>query len=241
MYESLDDFKNDASSCGPAFYTDGSLDTDEKMQRAYNVYLNAKKSTALLMAIVGRLNLKIIAPLNAEQTNAQAAENEKAQRENRKPRELFAQFAPSDELYPSIDAEMRNNFLTVNDSGETFGSIFDTQKWTLLSNDAWLLGNLHVKNEFHFASPITWSNLWDPCEWDKVTFPNGKSSVTAREILGILAAGYRILKTQLEPIADCQDPKKAVAFTLPMYKKAVEDYQTEAALNQFYTQNLSHL
>lgn len=34
--------------------------------------------------------------------------------------------------------------------------------WSLLANDAWVLGAIHARTEFHFASPLRWENLKFP-------------------------------------------------------------------------------
>jgi hypothetical protein len=62
------------------------------------------------------------------------------------------------------------------------GSILDSKHWSLLANDAWLLGSIHAETEFHFASPLTYSNLWDGSK--------NRLTVTGREAIGIVSHGY---------------------------------------------------
>jgi len=61
-------------------------------------------------------------------------------------------------------------------------------------------------------------------------------TVTAREVIGITAFGYRIRRPvpKLEAVAQCIDEKKAAAASLPAYKNEVKKYQTIEAFRKFY-------
>lgn len=132
----------------------------------------------------------------------------------------------SSEDFPGIDTAMRNNLLTLSEVSASSGSILDTPHWSLLGNDAWILGGLHAKTEFHFASPLAWGNLWDE---DK-----GRMTVTAREVMGILYGGYKISRPvvgkkdgspiMLEAVALCVNAKKAVNASLLGYRDRVQKY-----------------
>ena len=147
-YSSFDAFKKDAISCGPDYYSDGSLGA-QKMQIAYQIYRKACEGAKLYdldgnaidsyIMIVGRLALKKKKPGATE--------------------EYY--WVPSNEEFPSIDEIMRQNFGTMDEDPEHSGSILDAKTWSLLANDAWLLGGIHSHAEFHFASPLSWDNLWD--------------------------------------------------------------------------------
>ena len=84
--------------------------------------------------------------------------------------------------------------------------------------DAWLLGSIHANTEFHFASPLNWSNFWDE-NLQRIT-------VTAREIIGITAHGYEIQRPsqKLEAVAVCINRDKAMAASLISYKDRVKRY-----------------
>jgi len=56
--------------------------------------------------------------------------------------------------------------------------------WSLLANDAWLLGGVNSHKEFKIVSPLKWDNLWN--EKDQ------RMTVTARELIGITSFGYKI-------------------------------------------------
>lgn len=139
----------------------------------------------------------------------------------------------SDEDYPSIDRYMRDNFETLHERSQDVGSILDTANWSLLANDAWLLGSLHALTEFHFASPLRWRNLWDE--------KGQRMTVTAREVIGITSSGYSIMRPnpKLEPVAVCNDQRAALTASLSTYKAHLSRYQqtgrmsTQAALKGF--------
>jgi hypothetical protein len=84
------------------------------------------------------------------------------------------------------------------------GSILDAKSWSLLANDAWLLGCIHAKTEFQFASPLRWRNLWDE-GIERLT-------VTAREVIGITSHGYKLSRPnrKLEAVALCFDERKVL-------------------------------
>jgi hypothetical protein len=188
MYSSLEQFQKDAFECGKQYYSDGSLQS-RKIRVAYNIYKRTSQGTKLFdydgnpiafgLTIVGRLALHHTVSTKTGET------------------EII--WETSDPEFPSIDQIMKENLGTVDESDEVAGSILDSSNWSLLANDAWLLGGLHALTEFHFASPLRWKNLWDDGE--------KRMSITAREVLGITAHGYKILRpnNKLEAVAVCQD------------------------------------
>ena len=207
MYEHFDDFKLDALNCGTDYYYDASL-KPQNIDNAFTIYLQAKNGTTLLDAdgntiafgvtIVGRLALKV---------------------NNRKDNGEEYTWIPSDESFPSIDEIMKENLgILSEESTDQIGSILNSKNWSLLANDAWLLGSIHANTEFHFASPLRWSNLWDE-NMNRIT-------VTAREIIGITSQGYEICRPnpKLEAVAVCIDRNKAMAASLITYKDYVKRY-----------------
>jgi hypothetical protein len=44
----------------------------------------------------------------------------------------------------------------MDEDSDGSGSILSAGLWSLLANDAWLLGGIHARTEFHFASPLRW-------------------------------------------------------------------------------------
>lgn len=193
MYEFFEAFSADALACGASHYPDASLEPP-MIEAAYRIYRNAAAGTKLAnragdavdfgLTIAGRLALR--------------AED--------------GRWVPADESFPSIDGIMRGNLGVTGEDGGG-GAILDAAHWSLLANDAWLLGGIHAQTEFHFASPLRWENLWDEAR--------GRMTVTAREVLGILSFGYRIRRTALEPVGECVVPSRARAAALPAYAVAV--------------------
>lgn len=138
-------------------------------------------------------------------------------------------FVPSNETYPAIDYAMIENFSEISEEvREEIGGILSTKNWTLLANDAWLLGGLHARTTFHFASPLCWNNLWD--------VERKRMTVTARELIGIVASGYELKRPQLqlEPVAICPDLKNFHDPTLLDYVAAVKQYPSQKSLYAFY-------
>jgi hypothetical protein len=180
------------------------------LEAAFRIYRNARAGTKLAdhegnpvsfgVTIVGRLALK-------------AADGA---------------WVPADESFPSIDEIMCENLKVMDEDADDGGSILSAGRWSLLANDAWLLGGIHARTEFHFASPLRWTNLWDVA--------GGRMTITARELTGIAAFGYTIRRPvpQLEAVAQCVDGQKAAAASLPSYKEAVQKLRTPEAFRKFY-------
>jgi hypothetical protein len=110
------------------------------------------------------------------------------------------QWIPSDPSFPSIDQ----------------------------ANDSWLLGSVHAVTEFHYASPLTWTNLWSE--------KDGRMSVTAREAIGIMSFGYMVQRPypQMEAVAICADKTIATHASLLTYRDEVLKYQTKDAMLGFF-------
>ena len=209
MYEHINEFQTAALNCGADYYTDGSLQ-QEKIAAAFRIFRNASAGTRLSdfegnpvdfgITIVGRLALR--------------ADD--------------GTWVNADESFPSIDEIMRENLKVMDEDADDSGSILNASHWSLLANDAWVLGGIHARTEFHFASPLRWENLWDE--------RGRRMTVTAREVIGITSCGYRISRPvpKLEAVAQCTDEKKAAVASLPAYKKEVQKYQMIEAFRKFY-------
>lgn len=214
MYKHSNEFMRDALECGTDYYSDASLNP-QNIDSAFKIYQHARQGTTLLdadgntipfgLTIVGRLALRIsIRKDNGEEDYT---------------------WVPSDASFPSIDAIMKENLGTLaEESTGPIGSILDTRNWSLLANDAWLLGSIQAMTEFHFASPLSWSNLWDNTM--------ARITVTAREVIGITTQGYEICKPhpKLEAVAVCVNKNKAMAASLISYKDQVKRYGNLAGL-----------
>ena len=169
----------------------------KNIDTAYEIYRNAAKGTNLGITIVGRLALK------------------------------DGKWIPSNPDFPSIDKIMRQNLGTMDEKTGEHGSILDTESWSLLANDAWLLGSIHANTEIHFASPLSWTNLWDE--------PKHRITVTAREAIGITSMGYKIERpTKLEAVATCTNVRLAQNSSLLTYKTEVEKRGDAKELRNFF-------
>jgi hypothetical protein len=211
MYSSYNSFRAEAIDCGTDYYVDESLQPN-KTVAAFKIYENACAGTKLKDAegqsigfdvtIVGRLALR-------------AEDNT---------------WIPSDESFPSIDAILQENLKTLGEDSNDHGSILSARNWTLLANDAWLLGGIHTGTEFHFASPLEWKNLWATNE--------KRMTITAREAILIMACGYEIVRPhpKLEAIAVCKDFTAAQRASLLSLRDALLKYLDLDGLKVFYGQ-----
>jgi hypothetical protein len=208
MYRSLKVFRDDALGCGPDYYGDDSVQPD-KLEAAYRIYQQASAGTKLKdlnghqidfgVTIVGRLAL----------------------------REDNGTWIPSDVAFPSIDEIMLQNLKTLGEDPSDQGGILSAKDWSLLANDAWVLGGIHSRTEFHFASPLKWENLWATSA--------GRMTVTAREAICIMASGYAIIRPnpKLEAVAICADATRANKASLLSLNRALLEYPDSEGLQSF--------
>jgi hypothetical protein len=90
-------------------------------------------------------------------------------------------------------------------------------EWHTLYNDVWILGAIHAHLEVHLASPRTAANIWTP---------HGLT-VTGRELTGLKAAGYEIVKAPNgAEVVQCRDTARADGMTLERYLTAITDMTT---------------
>ncbi|MDW7662471.1 hypothetical protein [Halomonas sp.] len=218
MYDNITTFVYEAEQCGDLCYPDSSLEI-ENLNTAYSIYDSAKKGTTLYdvddniisfgVTVVGRLALKVRAYNSAME-------------------EEWV-WVPSDESFPSIDEILIQNLGKMcEETNNTRGSILDASRWTLIANDAWLLGSMHAITSFHFASPLSWSNLWDK-DLQRVT-------VTGRELIGIIGHGYKLTRPnpKLELVAVCENKDLAMASSLLSYKDKLHRHGSYSALREVY-------
>ncbi|EYF03651.1 hypothetical protein [Chondromyces apiculatus] len=123
-------------------------------------------------------------------------------------------FVESTEDFPGIDPDLRANFLSLNEemksqilgTNQQVGAVLNSTKWTLLANDAWLLGGIHQQGEIQFASPLQWSTLWDEA-FERPT-------VTGREVIGICRFGYELFQNTYTVSASDGSGQKSGPATL---------------------------
>ncbi|PVZ67730.1 hypothetical protein [Pelagibaculum spongiae] len=88
--------------------------------------------------------------------------------------------------------------------------------WHFLLNDAWLLGGIHAQIQFHLASPRHRDNIINPS--------GSFLTVTGRELIGLVAFGYRFVKSKNteQEIAVPFDIKKARNANFEQYWIAID-------------------
>jgi hypothetical protein len=130
----------------------------------------------------------------------------------------------SSEAAPGIDDPLRENFTRMNE-GAQGGSVLYSNNWTMLMNDAWLLGGLHSTNPFYLASGRTSENV-------KGTNPAYPMTVTGRELIGITSSGYEIVSGHpaLGEAARPVNIAAARSASLITYAEAVQNAVAEGRL-----------
>ena len=207
MYQSLESFQSDVHACGD-YYKESPQ--SHQLETAYAIYRRAREGTKLRdvegndveagIAVVGRLTFDWDTGV----------------------------WKSSDEQFPGIDSIMRENLTTMGEDPDSHGIILSAKDWSLLANDAWVLGGIHAGTEFHFASPLRWENLWSE---------NRRAmTVTAREAICITSCGYQIMRPnpKLEAVAVLTDAAQAEAASLLSLKRAVLEHSDLETLQQFF-------
>lgn len=119
---------------------------------------------------------------------------------------------------PGIDQYAKDNFFIMNEI-DTGGSILNSTNWTLLVNDAWVLGGVHKRIDFYLASPRVRNNLYDT--------KAKRMTVTARELAGLKTFGYRLIShPQLGEVAVSESDTANFA-TLLKYNQQLDTLNTE--------------
>jgi hypothetical protein len=186
---------------------------------AWGIYTQARRPH-LGFAVMGRTVVERFDPTDANYETDRAA--------------FFARVGNA------IDTIEHTN-LTVNGEAGKFGSICHffkhadgKNRWNFAYNDAWVLGGVHSRLEFHIASPRRLGNVW--LEADK------EMGVTGRELCGLKTFGYSVVKSpvfftpgspsigmELEEIAVCRKPTLANNASFADYIKAVHRYNASKA------------
>jgi len=207
MYRSLESFQSDVNACGDYY---DKCRQPHQVETAYKIYSHARAGTKLKnvdgndieagIAVVGRLTLDW----------------------------ATGEWKSSDARFPGIDEIMRENLTTMGEDPGSHGIILSARDWSLLANDAWVLGGIHAGTEFHFASPLRWENLWSE--------KGAAITVTAREAICITACGYEIIRPnpKLEAVAVRSDAAIADRASLLSLKTAVLRYSDLETLREFF-------
>ena len=119
--------------------------------------------------------------------------------------------------HPGIDRTMREN-LHIMDEVFAGGSIMDSSNWTILVNDAWLLGGVHSHTQFYLASPRTLDNIYDNVG------PAPRLTATGRELTGLRVFGYTIQALPIGEIAVCDNPALADMADFATYQQHIAQY-----------------
>lgn len=122
-----------------------------------------------------------------------------------------------------VMSKMEYNFGVASHQHQSAGSIqrLKNEHWSVNINDAWLLGGVHGHHEFHLASDKVYKNFFANLE-------NYNLTVTGRELLGLLTAGYSRAKGYHASLGDvmlCQNESKADEMTLLSYATIAQGYE----------------
>ena len=185
-------FADEVLQCGSDYYTDVDLHPTS-VKTAYIMYQIAKttKNSDIDFTVIGRL------PLMKDGI-----------------------IVPSDENFPSLDQNLIYNLLGHNGTqrSRTILKIPDND-WTMLVNDAWLLGLIHAKHELKLGSPMNLNSIWNTNENRMTPF--------ARELMCLASFGYKQHASLLEDTLICPDPDKAAKASLLGFKNAVRQLQNK--------------
>jgi hypothetical protein len=120
--------------------------------------------------------------------------------------------------HPGIDRILQEN-LHIMDEVFTGGPILNSHNWTLLVNDAWVLGGIHSHTEFQLASPRTLENIYN----DNGPYA-GQMTVTGRELTGLAVFGYAWNDLESGEVAVCTNPDLADMADFPTYIQHITSY-----------------
>lgn len=128
----------------------------------------------------------------------------------------------SNEQNPGIDQTTRQNFQQMNEV-DYGGSVMNSNNWTMLMNDAWVLGGIHSHTPFYLASPRNQQNI---------AHQQYGITVTGRELLGLITFGYEIVQANptLGEAARVLNANAANGASFDAYLTAVENALQNGAL-----------
>lgn len=128
-----------------------------------------------------------------------------------------------------LDDIERTNFGKTNSASK--GSVLDANDWGLEMNDAWLMGGIHARLDFHVASPRTANNILDP------TYG---ATVTGRELLGLTTFGYTLHPdTRLGEVYVCTNQSLALGATFVAYQTAYDAAKARGGFSKLVNTNTS--
>ncbi len=137
-----------------------------------------------------------------------------------------------DDSYPCIDQPLLANAgrisSRVGSNGESAGGILDIpqEAWSLAVNDAFILGAIHNGLDIYFASSIDKNNIWNEKE--------GRLTVTARELIGILDCGkYKMVKSKSDimgTVAKFDHTHEGGKFGFKEYLSSIKKYSSDEKL-----------
>ncbi|WP_152249596.1 hypothetical protein [Xanthomonas maliensis] len=122
------------------------------------------------------------------------------------------------QIVPGIGPSMKINMAVMNEDAGG-GSIMDSSKWTMLVNDAWLLGGIHSRTKFYLASPRTKVNIIN----SDGLYAN-QLTVTGRELAGLKMFGYRVISMKIGEVAIHYDASLSGTASFEKYTRGVSDY-----------------
>ncbi|MGW0395631.1 hypothetical protein ACWDYJ_33120 [Streptomyces sp. NPDC003042] len=135
------------------------------------------------------------------------------------------------EKIAGIDTAMIKNFETMSEATKESGrgEILDSGQWSILVNDAWLLGGIHYIAQFFLASPRSKENIYRTVRPD--WFKSGRRfrpgfTVFSRELIGLVACGYKFdsHKTTGEIAWLPHKSNHPGTFTFSHYQAKVNEY-----------------
>lgn len=130
-----------------------------------------------------------------------------------------------------IDQSLQGN-LHIMDETFTGGSIMNSGNWTMLVNDAWLLGGVHSHTEFQLASSRTMDNVYNVAG----AFM-GQMTVTGRELTGLAVFGYTVRRLPIGEVAVCTNPGLASMADFATYRQHVVTFTQ----NNWWVDLVDHL
>lgn len=163
----------------------------------------------------------------------------------------------STEDYPILDKSLLSNFKILydfknpekheksyfNKFSKSSGSVLFSNVWCVYINDCFLLGIIDNRLSSYLASKRDLSTITSNpvyyCETIVMPFDkNGRLTIFARELIGILCAGYSITKhPSLGEVLS--PPKKYISMSLFEYVKAVKYFEESGDWKHLYNPNLS--
>lgn len=112
------------------------------------------------------------------------------------------------------------------------GSVLRSDTWSIILNDAWILGGVHAKANIELASLPTWSTLKN-YKYRKGDPVEQIFRVTGREMIGLRSFGYAVVQgpltlnssnAKVKRMMNCIDPQLAESATFTKYKEIIEKF-----------------